>query len=133
MPEVIKPLEFRYAELRELKLFKGKLILVYAECIWSNKNSLVGRSAWGRGSHFDEKTMMKHDHVAQIPLQTDWQIVEHFFGKIPFFRIQLLNLTDRTLQCLKLGLREVYLLVPLDVFSGLFLTLAPPRSPRSVT
>lgn len=44
-----------------------------------NKNSLSGRYARGRGRHFDEKTMMKHDHVAEIPRLADWQIVEHFF------------------------------------------------------
>lgn len=51
---------------------------MYTERV-SNKNSLVGRSARGRGRYFDEKTMMKHDHVAEIPRQADWQIVEHFF------------------------------------------------------
>lgn len=42
--KVIKLLDFRYSELRELKFFQGKLILVYTECIQSNKNSLVGGS-----------------------------------------------------------------------------------------
>lgn len=44
MRKVIKLLDFRYSELRELKFFQGKLILVYTECIQSNKNSLVGGS-----------------------------------------------------------------------------------------